>query len=70
MTELAELSSEQRGTIVELARRGPGADLDENVLHQLFALGLIEVHCRDRRLILTEQGHHVYREMLAQGAAP
>jgi hypothetical protein len=70
MNELLELSPNHRGTIVELGRGGPGGDFDENVLCELFDRGLIEVHCQDRRLMLTERGPCAYRELLEEDKSP
>ena|SRR5579863_2951450 len=57
------LSTAHAEAILELGRRGAGGRFDQQVLSQLFALGLIEVRNEDRRVGLTLRGRKALSEL-------
>jgi hypothetical protein len=63
---LFNLSPQERETLLELGRRGSGGNFDILVLSKLFTRGLCEIRSTDRRLVLTEAGRDLYRELSAE----
>jgi hypothetical protein len=57
------LSTAHAEAILELGRRGSGGRFDQQVMSQIFALGLIEVRHEDRRVALTDRGWQVFEEL-------
>jgi hypothetical protein len=57
------LSAPHAEALLELGRRGPGGNFDQQVMSELFALGLIEVRNEDRRIGLTNGGWQVFWEL-------
>ncbi len=70
MSNPIELTSSQRGAILELGRRGSGGEFDETVLSDLFSLGLIEVRSQDRTVRLTERGQRLFQNLVGRQKAP
>ena len=60
---IRQLSPEERTALLKLGSKGPGGDFDQSAMSKLFTLGLVEIRSLDRRLVLTEPGREVYREL-------
>ena len=67
-TEL--VSTPHAEAILELGRRGSGGRFDQQVMSELFALGLIEVRNEDRRVALTRQGWKVFTQLAVELTSP
>ena len=63
------LSPIERRTLVALAESGPGGNFGHIALSKLFTLDLIDVN-HDRRLVLTEAGTALYRQMISEPVNP
>ena len=63
-SHVTKLSALQCLSIIELGSRGAAGNFDSRVMSKLLTMGLVEVSSLDRRLVLTESGQKVYRELL------
>jgi hypothetical protein len=60
---ISGLSNLQREAILELGSRGSGGEFDPVVMSQLLTLGVVEIHSKDRRLVLTELGRRAFDDL-------
>ena len=60
---IRKLSPEERAALLKLGGKGPGDDFDQLAMSKLFTLELVEVRSTDRRLVLTDAGRELYREL-------
>jgi len=60
------MSTAQSQALLELGRRGAGGRFDQEVMSQLFTMGLIEVRNEDRRLALTKLGRKEFLKLTGQ----
>ena len=63
------LSPIERRTLVVLAEKGPAGTFDHDALSKLFSLDLVGVD-DDRRLVLTEAGFILYRQIIESRNSP
>lgn len=63
------LSAGQYQAVIELGRRGPAGDFDQDVMSELFTLGLVEVTAPEREVTLTDFGRRIYRELTDSGGS-
>jgi hypothetical protein len=63
----AAFSPLHKAALRELASRGAGGRFGQQVMSELFVLGLVTVRNEDRRLVLTERGRNVHDEIGGRG---
>ena len=65
---LRQLSLLERETIIQFGDHGAGGDYNVLALNKLFTLDLIGIN-DDRRVVLTEAGRAIYRELVGKKTA-